>query len=306
MMDQQHRDHLRNARLAAPVSAGAPDHVLHVGTPLEDCTTLAALHASLDRAMPGFHDVPDLVLAGEFKGQAFTASTGRFQGRHWRPLRGGRTAALAELRYGRIDRFEDGRIAETWLLPDCAGALIALGLWPAAPPLGADVFPAPSPFAPGGDPQVALARVEAMIAGLMRYDGQSLASMGMRDHWTPDFRWYGPAAIGSFMGHEDYERGHQRPFLTAFPDRVGGNHVARIAEGAYVASGGWPSIRATHLGSGWLGMPATGKPITMRVMDFWRAEGNRLAETWVFIDVGDVLRQFGVDAYARLSEIMGD
>jgi hypothetical protein len=32
----------------------------------------------------------------------------------------------------------------------------------------------------------------------------------------------------------------------------------------------------------------------MRVMDFWRREGNLLAENWVFIDLPDLLLQMGV------------
>jgi predicted ester cyclase len=157
---------------------------------------------------------------------------------------------------------------------------------------------APAPVDPDGDPAESLARVEAMIAGLMRYDGRDLASMGMRDHWMPEFDWFGPAAIGSFRGHADYERGHQGPFLRAFPDRVGGNHRARIAQGSLVASTGWPSIRATHRGDGWLGLPATGRAVKMRVMDFWRVGGGVLHENWVMIDIPHLLGQLGVDLLA--------
>jgi hypothetical protein len=125
--------------------------------------------------------------------------------------------------------------------------------------------------------------------------------MGMRSFWTEDFHWYGPAPIGSMRGHADYERGHQRPFLTAFPDRVGGDHKCRIGEGSYVASTGWPSVRATHLGGGWLGTAPTGRRLQMRVMDFWRREGDLLAENWVFIDVPDLLLQMDLDVFARMS-----
>lgn len=40
----------------------------------------------------------------------------------------------------------------------------------------------------------------------------------------------------------------------------------------------------------------------MRVMDFWRREGDLLAENWVLIDIVDIFRQFGVDLFARLAE----
>jgi SnoaL-like domain len=130
----------------------------------------------------------------------------------------------------------------------------------------------------------------------MKFDGQ-LKTMNMRDFWVPDFWWYGPGPIGSFRGFPDYERGHAGPFLTAFPDRVGGNHRARISDGDFIASTGWPSITATHKGSGWLGIDATNTPITMRVMDFWRARGGLLAENWVMIDIPDLLFQIGIDVF---------
>jgi hypothetical protein len=126
--------------------------------------------------------------------------------------------------------------------------------------------------------------------------------MGMVRFWTPDFHWYGPSGIGTMRGHADYERGHQGPFLRAFPDRVGGNHKCRVGDGPYVASTGWPSIRATHLGGGWLGTAVTGRPVTMRVMDFWRREGDLLSENWVFIDLIDLLLQMDVDVFARMQE----
>ena len=183
------------------------------------------------------------------------------------------------------------------------------GCWPLARPLGGFVLsPGPATrdgVGPDGDGAASLALVEAMIAGLMRYDGMSLTSMRMIDFWHPDFWWYGPAPIGTFCGHADYERGHQGPFLAAFPDRRGGNHVCRIGQGNYVASAGWPSIRATHSGGDWLGLAPTAKPVTMRVMDFWRRDGDLLAENWVFIDIPELLLQLGVDVFARRRALGG-
>ena len=55
-----------------------------------------------------------------------------------------------------------------------------------------------------------------------------------------------------------------------------------------------------HLGGGWLGLGATGRPITMRVMDFYRADGGLIRENWVPIDILDVLLQVDVDVLGRL------
>ena len=277
----------------------APDHLLRAGDPVGEGIgrdfAADALVAPLTRALPGFEVRTDLSLAGRFGGADWRATSGHLLGLFANPLWGiPPTGRLAWLRFGCFERLAGGAVAETLLLLDLPSLMLQAGVWPLGPPPGPDPM-APAPAALDGDAAQSLRLVEAMIAGLMRYDGRDLASMSMRDFWTTDFNWFGPAPIGSFRGHADYERGHQRPFLTAFPDRVGGNHRARIAEGALVASTGWPSIRATHRGDGWLGLAATGRAVTMRVMDFWRAEGGRLAENWVMIDMIHLLGQLGVD-----------
>lgn len=306
-MDQDRRLLLRRLRFAAALDRASSGGIVHACAPWDEIDLLGSLADELTVWLPGFEDRCEILVGGIWQGRDFTASVGRLTGQRGVPLGAPGRSGLAELRYGRIDRWEGNQLAETWIIFDLSAPLIELGLWPAAPPLGPPILLAPAHAADRPDPDgtTSLTKVEAMIAGLMRYDGHDLARMGMRDHWLPDFSWYGPAAIGAFRGHEAYERGHQRPFLTAFPDRVGGNHVARLGEGAWVASGGWPSIRATHLGGGWLGLPATGKPVTMRVMDFWRVDGERLAENWVFIDIPDLLCQLGLDPFARMAEMLG-
>jgi hypothetical protein len=141
--------------------------------------------------------------------------------------------------------------------------------------------------------------VMAMIGGLRRYDQESLASMGQHAYWHERMMWYGPGGIGATRGVDGFQMHYQRHFLQAFPDRQGGDHKARLAEGAYAASTGWPSVRATWRGD-WLGVIAPDAPIGMRVMDFWRREGSRLRENWVFIDIPDLHRQAGSPLFAGL------
>ena len=294
----------------------APEIVLHAGAPIGTVSGREAVESHfwqpLLAAFPDLERRPDILLSGQFRGQEWFASTGLLLGHFQGPLFGMQPTGRPQcLRYGWFDRVEGDRIIESYVLFDFARLMIDTGQWPLAPPLGGDWWPAPATQdgliraagnATAEESEKSLKLVEAMIGGLMKYDRQSLASMGMRSFWTPEFHWYGPGPIGSARGHADYERAHQRPFLTAFPDRVGGNHKCRIGDGPYVASTGWPSIHATHSGSGWLGMPATDKRISMRVMDFWRREGDFLAENWVFIDLIDLLAQFGVDVWQRLAE----
>ena len=138
-----------------------------------------------------------------------------------------------------------------------------------------------------------------MMGGLESFNQRDLQSMGMRAFWHPDMMWYSPCGIGTARTVDGFKKHHQRPFLAAFPDRVGANHRSRFAEGTYVASTGWPSVKATHSGM-YLGVSATGKKITMRVADWWRSEGEILRENWVLIDLPELLLQMGVDLFGRL------
>jgi predicted ester cyclase len=217
------------------------------------------------------------------------------------------TGHASWLRYGEFHRVEDGQIAETRHLVDVLDVLRQAG-YEFFPALAPEVV-IPGPTTQDGvllDEQDEAASertlhlVEDMIDGLHEYEEEGLDGMGMEEYWHEDFMWYGPAGTGTTRGIDGFQEFHQGPFLEAFPDREGGDHVARFAEGQYCASTGWPSIDATHLGDGWMGLPATDEPVTMRVMDFWRREGDLLAENWVFIDTVDLLSQLGVDVFDRL------
>ena len=288
----------------------ALDHVLHGFAPVNEVHGAGDYQTQLldplRTAFPQGHERLDIRLAGHYKDGDWLASSGHITGVFAADLFSiPATGRAAMVRFGRFERHENGLIAETILILDLPALMMQAGCWPCGPAMGPN-FPASGPVTHDGivgpndeGGEASLALVNAMIGGLHEFDG-SLKSMGMRSFWTQDFWWFGPAPIGNFCGHADYERGHQLPFLTAFPDRVGGNHRARIGEGAYVASTGWPSITATHSGGGWLGLAPTDRKITMRVMDFWRREGSHLAENWVMIDIPDLLLQMGIDVFERM------
>jgi predicted ester cyclase len=293
------------------------NHELLAFAPIDTVIGKASYQSSLldvlAAAFPHGEERADIRLAGHYKPKDhvagdWVATSGHIAGVFEAPLFGiPATGQIAFVRFGRFERFVEGVIVQTLVLLDLPSLMMQAGVWPLSQPMG------PSGMAPGpraqdgivtrdiGGGADSLALVESMIGGLHKFKGEGLKSMGMRDYWSEHFWWYGPAPIGNFRGHTDYERGHQLPFLTAFPDRVGGNHRARIGEGAYVASTGWPSITATHKGGGFMGLAPTDRAITMRVMDFWRCEGDRLDENWVMIDLIDLLAQMGLDVFARMN-----
>jgi hypothetical protein len=132
--------------------------------------------------------------------------------------------------------------------------------------------------------------------------------------------WYGPSGIGTTRGLSGFVDDHQLPFRIAFPRRkgggqwdelgdlrakLGGGHYIRIGDGPYSVTGGWPSVFAMHVGPDFLGLPATGKAVTMRVMDFYLHHEGLIRENWVPLDVLDLLRQMGVDVLGRMALQLG-
>ncbi len=114
---------------------------------------------------------------------------------------------------------------------------------------------------------------------------------GMEAFWTEDMHWYGPAGIGTKPSLKAFQEEHQRPFLHAFSDKNATDEI-RIAEDNFVAAKGFQQV--THTGD-YLGIPASGKRMKIRYMDIWRAEGDKLVENWVMIDLLDFLDQVGYD-----------
>ena len=54
----------------------------------------------------------------------------------------------------------------------------------------------------------------------------------------------------------------------------------------------------THRGD-YLGVPASEKSLTLRVMDFYRCAGGKIMENWVLLDYLDLFDQLGVDLIAK-------
>ncbi len=79
----------------------------------------------------------------------------------------------------------------------------------------------------------------------------------------------------------------------------GAGHKARIAEGQFAASTGWPSLVGTHE-KDYLGWPPTGGKIGWNIMDFWKRESDLLLENWVLIDLIGAALESGVDLLGQL------
>ena len=295
----------------------AADAVWHCSHPVNELHGLDSIQRGwstpLATSFPDLERRADVLMAGVFDGRfcggagIWVATTGHYSGTFSAPLFGIEPSHnLAFLRFGEFYRVENGKIVEARILVDLIDLLRQSGIRVLPIPTGIEMLvPGPQDHAgllhaaQSADATAQSMRlVESMIGGLHQFKDGSLKSMGMHAHWSADMMWYGPAGIGSMRRVQGFQEHHQKPFLVAFPDRKGGNHRARIAEGAYVASTGWPSVTATHAGD-YLGVPATNKQINMRVMDWWRVADGTLSENWVFIDLPHLMLQMGVDLLAR-------
>ncbi len=100
------------------------------------------------------------------------------------------------------------------------------------------------------------------------------------NHDFPDVR--GPQGFKQMVGI----------FRSAFPDlefRV----EEVIGEADRLASRGF--WRGTHRGE-FMGLPATGKQVTVPFIDIWRVSDGMFAENWVQMDMLGLIRQLGVGA----------
>ncbi|MCE2488595.1 MAG: nuclear transport factor 2 family protein [Anaerolineae bacterium] len=267
----------------------------------------------LYHAFPDWRRRPYLFLGGEFEGKVWVAAMGDAIGsfvNEWAlapDLVIPPTGFSLRTRYGEFCRVECGRIVEIRYLMDLPALLLQTGIELIPPGAAHEVWP-PGPATGDGlrhaerDPAESartLALVEAMIfGGLNKYDGEDPDSQDLVQYWHPQMTWHGPRGAGSSLNLDEFRHLAQAPFLRMTSDRKGVGHRARIAEGHYAASTGWPASVGTMTGD-FLDWPASGREMRLNVMDFWRREGDMLREDWVLIDFIDAAAQAGVDVWQK-------
>jgi predicted ester cyclase len=282
--------------------------------------------APFRHAFPDLERRDDIVMGGTYEGRDYVGCVGHLCGRFRNSWLGiAASGQLVYLRYGEFHQMAEGKIVQTTMLVDVLDFLRQIGLWPLGPSRGCEGRWAGPQLADGllfapQDPQQSassLALTLAMQASLRAYDDapgagrEGLLTMPQKDFWHPQMMWFGPSGIGTARGLDGFVDHHQLPFRTAFPktaqlaatadgSKDGKNHYVRIGDGPFSATGGWPSRYLVHAGAGWLGLPATGRAVTMRVMDFYRADGGLIHENWVPIDMLQVLLQLDIDVLDRV------
>ena len=294
-----------------------PDAVWDVSAPVGRLAggeaIVEGLVLPLRRALPGVRRRDEIFIGGRNRrerGGDWTAAVTHYVGNFRAPFLGVAPCdRLVFLRAGEFHRVEAGRIVEAKLILDLVDLMRQAGRMPLPRMLGTEMLcPGPEthdgvlPRSEGGEASLDL--VETMLSDLHRFDPGSFSSAGQTGAggaWSETMLWYGPGGVGSSHRWEGFVKDHREAFLRAFPDRKGGNHYCRVGDGAYAAVSGWPSMTMTHAGD-YLGVPATGRPLTLRVMDFYRCAEGRIEENWVLLDYVDLFAQMGVDLIARADE----
>jgi predicted ester cyclase len=224
------------------------------------------------------------------------------------------TRQLVTMRYIEFFRFDGGKIVEAKLLWDIPALMMQAGAWPMAPGLGVEIN-VPGPATNNGimmgqcDPTrsaASMSLVNAMVEGLGNFAEGGADAMELDRFWHQKMNWYGPAGIGSNRRISGFRNWHQIPFLRAMPDRSSdtqnGVYDCYFADGDYVMFCGWPGMKATITGDGWMGITPAGQKIDMTSLDIWRCENGLIRENWVMIDILDIWNQVGVDVLACMKE----
>ena len=270
----------------------------------------------LKRALSNLQRRMDIFIAGEnkIKGHEgiWVASMGHIMGLFDSPwLQIPPTHKIIMLRYGEFNHIRDDKIVDTAMFFDIPHFMMQAGFNPFPPQTGAHLIQ-PGPMTHDGlmyqpasveESAKTLNAMEFMIGDCKKWRGGRDGSLvdELRRSWNDDMIWWGPAGIGSTYTIERYAEQHSGPFRASFTNRKFNGHICRIAEGTFGGFFGWPNLTLTPTG-GFMGMPASAKAADMRVIDFFRRDGEKLSENWVFIDFLHFWKMQELDVLERMQE----
>lgn len=304
------------SQLAALFSPTATVRLCHPFEDLDGATGLfGQALAPLQQAIPDLERRDYIVIGGPSASDGdWVGCAGYYTGVFQHPWLGiPPTHHQIAMRFHEFYRFDGDTVIDLQAIWDIPEVMIAAGVWPMGPALGRE-WHVPGPATQDGllsatrSDEISNAsqqRVIAMLMDMGKHPAAPMEAMNLDTHWHPSFSWYGPAGIGTSRGIRGFRHCHQIPFLNAMPDRRGGydGDGAFFADNQYVGVTGWPGMAMTLMGSNWLGLPATQQPLTMRSLDFWRLENDRIRENWVLIDLLNIWHQLGVDVLARMQAL---
>ncbi|MEM8590893.1 MAG: nuclear transport factor 2 family protein [Pseudomonadota bacterium] len=314
---------------AAPDSAApdvlsrhlAPNAVVHATYPFADDLTPEAaaktIWAPIRRAFAPLQRRQDIFFAGlnDLNGGATTwvVSMGHLLGLFDAPFCGVRPNRQATmLRYCEFCQVAGDQITDVTLFLDVMNFMALAGAEAMVPSTAATmVTPGPRTqdgllfdAVPPDEGQQTLRLFQRMINRLLDANVET-ARTDLSLDWTQDMIWWGPGGIGAPYTQERYLAQHGVPFSEGLQWGEFFGHRCEIAEGHYGGFFGWPTFDVLSRG-GYIGLaPKSDHRATMRVVDLYRREGDKIAENWNFIDHLHFLDQLGVDLIARQRALTG-
>ncbi|MEM1161221.1 MAG: ester cyclase [Pseudomonadota bacterium] len=134
---------------------------------------------------------------------------------------------------------------------------------------------------------------ETLAAVKRMEDALGANSNDMAAHFHEDFKWRGNLGCGTKNSLAEFRANWQLPLRAAFTER---EYITEkfLADGEWAACFG--HIEATHSGP-FMGIPATGRRVTIPYMDFWHVKDGRIADNPVSVDFASVMAQLGVDVF---------
>ena len=130
--------------------------------------------------------------------------------------------------------------------------------------------------------------IESMVDGL---NDHRIADIG--EFFCENFRWMGNTGCGTKNGLAEFQNNWQKPFQAAFSDKICIDE-ARIFMGEWAAAFGHQE--AIHSGE-FMGIPASGKKVKIKYMDFWKVEDGKIVDNWVMVDFPHILEQLNIDCF---------
>ncbi|MBT8142673.1 MAG: SnoaL-like domain-containing protein [Gammaproteobacteria bacterium] len=113
----------------------------------------------------------------------------------------------------------------------------------------------------------------------------------LKGYLHEDVLWHGPHPLNDIRGQAGVYINFWKPFCRSFPDFERYNDI--LCAGVYKGDH-WVSTMghfAATFKEDWLGIPASGKLLTIRVGEFVKMQDNKIKEMYVLVDLLDVMRQ---------------
>lgn len=116
-------------------------------------------------------------------------------------------------------------------------------------------------------------------------------------YYHDDIDWRGPQPFNEIANRKDLTEKFYKPLLKAIPDLQKYVYIHFAGNDPLFPEKDWVVSSGNYIGTfqnDWLGIPANNSSIWMRYMEYSKIVDGKIAQTYVLIDIIDLIRQAGV------------